>query len=215
MPRISKDSTRSIGKVDDADSYTGTADQEAVSPRRNIIKVSNCFETEKDLRSRDNGAAVTKAHYIFKGPRNTDAFHGELLCRISRRAPLLPALLFAVESLQPKLVGTAPLRFVYQRNAAIWNTLRLPGRKNRSIRRNRNETARTYSSFEFSREYYAFSLSCLHIRLSYIFFLWKTNSKLNQLISCQTVTPSYEGLYGNLYVVTPDASWYQLTVKNE
>ncbi|KAK1135937.1 hypothetical protein K0M31_000509 [Melipona bicolor] len=45
MPRISKDSTRSIGKVDDADSYTGAAGQEAVSPRRNIIKssASACF----------------------------------------------------------------------------------------------------------------------------------------------------------------------------
>ena len=167
MPRISKDFTRSIEKVDDADSYTRTAGQEAVSPKRNIIKVSNCFETEKDLRSRDNGAAVTKAHYIFKGPRNTDAFHGELLCRISRRAPLLPALLFAVESLQPKLVGTAPRRFVYQRNAAIWNTLRLPGRK-KPFDSEKRESAYLFES-RVSRECYVY----VYISLLYIFFSLK------------------------------------------
>lgn len=108
---------------------------------------------------------VTKAHYIFNGPRNTNAFHGKLLFPDISRG-LLPLLCsFAVQSLRPKLVGTAPRRFVYPRNAAIWNTLRFYQVKKHSIRWKRDEAARSKSRERvrarvayFSRYVYAYGL---------------------------------------------------------
>lgn len=122
-----------------------------------------CFERKNFTIARQWNDNVTKAHYIFNGPRNTNAFHGKLLFPDISRG-LLPLLCsFAVQSLRPKLVGTAPRRFVYPRNAAIWNTLRFYQVKKHSIRRKRDEAARSKSRERvcarvayFSRYVYAY-----------------------------------------------------------
>lgn len=132
-----------------------------VSRGRNIINVVS--KGKNFTIARQWNGNVTKAHYIFNGPRNTNAFHGKLLFPDISRG-LLPLLCsFAVQSLRPKLVGTAPRRFVYPRNAAIWNTLRFYQVKKHSIRRKRDEAARTKSRERvcarvayFSRYVYAY-----------------------------------------------------------
>lgn len=132
-----------------------------VSRGRNIINVAS--KGKNFTIARQWNGNVTKAHYIFNGPRNTNAFHGKLLFPDISRG-LLPLLCsFAVQSLRPKLVGTAPRRFVYPRNAAIWNTLRFYQVKKHSIRRKRDEAARTKSRERvcarvayFSRYVYAY-----------------------------------------------------------
>ncbi|KOX73894.1 hypothetical protein WN51_13972 [Melipona quadrifasciata] len=68
MPRISKDSTRSIGKVDDADSYTGTAGQEAMSPRRNIIKLLHyCHKVkQRNFKYSKGRKVIVSTQFFFR-----------------------------------------------------------------------------------------------------------------------------------------------------